>query len=380
MSDKVMVDLGKDRTYPIIIENKLEGFGKAISSTLGKKKRAIVVSNSVVGPLYKDLIIKSLKNSDWTVVGYAEILDGEDEKTPETYVKLVNDLLDLKIDRKTVLIGVGGGVTTDIVGFAAATTLRGVTFANVPTSLLAMVDASVGGKTGVNTKQGKNLVGAFWQPSLVYIAVETLNTLSDAELRCGLGEVIKHAVLEEGPAPDYAPRTDFFNWLQVNGPKLVNRDLDALRYAIKRCCEIKASIVSQDETETGKRALLNLGHTAAHAIEHVMGYGEIRHGEAVGIGTVAEAVLAVHRKAAPADLPAKIANILARCGLPYSISGLNVSKLMEATLSDKKMAGGLITITVPRNIGHVTLEEVHPDELKVAFESLSANAKLVSKL
>lgn len=378
-NNSVLVQLSNDRTYPIVFRS-LNEFGRTLGTVLQQRKgsRCVVVSNNVVGPLHKDAIIRSLESSGWKTQ-YVEILDGEEQKTVATYVKLVDDLLNLKVDRKTVLVGLGGGVTTDIVGFAAATTLRGLTFANVPTSLLAMVDASVGGKTGVNTPQGKNLLGAFWQPALVYIAVETLKTLSDPELRCGLGEVVKHAVLEEDPV-DYSPRTEFFEWLQKNGSKLVQRDPDALNHAIKRCCEIKAGIVSQDETETGKRALLNLGHTAAHAIEHVMGYGAIRHGEAVGIGTVAEAQLAVRRQAAPKDLPIRIAKLLQVCGLPHYLKGLDVDKLMEAVLSDKKMSGGMITITVPHEIGHVTLEEVHPDDLRYAFECLPSNEKLVSQL
>lgn len=166
---------------------------------------------------------------------------------------------------------------------------------NVPTSLLAMVDASVGGKTAVNTSKGKNLLGAFWQPKLVHMAVETLNTLSDAELNCGLGEVVKHGVLEEVEVSEgvYAPSTELFEWLEANASKLRARDPECLTHAIRRSCEIKAAVVKQDERESGKRELLNLGHTVGHAIEFVLGYGTIRHGEAVGIGTMAETQLSV---------------------------------------------------------------------------------------
>ena len=361
----VAVTLDGERSYNIEFK-PIAALGSTLAG-LRKPGKCVVVSNTVVGPLHAKAVLDALRAGGWDPA-YVEIPDGEENKTPEVWVKLVEDLLDAQVDRKTPLIGLGGGVTTDIVGFAAASALRGMPFANVPTSLLAMVDASVGGKTGVNTKQGKNLLGAFWQPCLVLVSVEVLATLSSAELRCGLGEVVKHAVLEE--TADGKPSTEFFEWLEANGTRLVERDPDALQHAIRRCCEIKAQVVSEDERESGKRALLNLGHTVAHAIEAVMGYGQIRHGEAVGIGMVAEARLAVERKAAPAELPGRIARLLKLVGLPYVVEGLDVDKLMAASLMDKKREEDMITITVPHAIGDVRLVKVRPQELRSAFVSL----------
>ena len=286
-------------------------------------------------------------------------------------------LLSQKVDRKTLVIGLGGGVTTDIVGFAAATVLRGLRFVNVPTSLLAMVDASVGGKTGVNTTHGKNLLGAFWQPSLVLVPIEALETLSDFEYNCGMGEVVKHAVLEESG--------EFFAWLEKRAGDLAVRTqkpehLEAITYAVRKCCEIKAAVVGEDEREDGKRALLNLGHTVGHAIEHVMGFGKVAHGVAVAIGTVAEARLAELRGDAPDGLAKRIAQLLKNLNLPYSLDDDRVDELLDAVYMDKKREGSTITITVPKAIGNVALVKIDPVEMRQAFETLAANKQLLASL
>jgi 3-dehydroquinate synthase len=286
-------------------------------------------------------------------------------------------LLDAKVDRKTLIIGLGGGVTTDIVGFAAATVLRGMKFVNVPTSLLAMVDASVGGKTGVNTRHGKNLLGAFWQPSLVLVPIEALETLSDFEYNCGMGEVVKHAVLEE--------TGEFFGWLEAHAADLSNRKagekhLKAVTHAVRKCCEIKAAVVGEDEREDGKRALLNLGHTVGHAIEHVLGFGNIAHGVAVAIGTVAEARLAEIRGEAPKGLAKTIAALLQKLNLPYYLETVDIDALLDAVFMDKKREGAKITITVPKAIGNVALVKVDPSELRKAFETLETNKQLLANL
>jgi len=287
---------------------------------------------------------------------------------------VVNKLLDEKVDRKTLVIGLGGGVTTDIVGFAAATVLRGLKFVNVPTTLLAMVDASVGGKTGVNTRHGKNLLGAFWQPSMVLVPIEALETLPDFEYNCGMGEVVKHAVLEESG--------EFFKWLENNAEALANRKAGdahhkAVTHAVRKCCEIKAAVVGEDEREDGKRALLNLGHTVGHAIEHVLGFGNMPHGVAVAIGTVAEARLAELRGDAPVGLAKTIASLLQKLHLPYSLENQDMDALVDAVFMDKKREGAKITITVPKAIGNVALVKVDPKELRQAFETLADNANLL---
>lgn len=272
--------------------------------------------------------------------------------------------------------------------------LRGVKFVNVPTTLLAMVDASVGGKTGVNSKHGKNLLGAFWQPSLVLASVSSLETLSLDEYNCGMGEVVKHAVLEE--------TGEFFRWMEANAAELSKGPLqakrDVLMHAVRKCCEIKGAVVSEDEREDGRRALLNLGHTVGHAIEHVMGFGKVPHGVAVAIGTVAEARLAEMRgECDEPGLAKRVAALLHALNLPYSLdlslspsssssssgahshshSTPSVDALLDAVYMDKKREGSLITITVPRKVGDVRLVKVKPEEMRRAFESLGESKKLL---
>lgn len=375
-SECVTVELG-DRSYPIVFDALSRLGSSLLSARGGSPGKCVLVTNDVVGPLHGAAARESLAAAGWAPE-YVELPDGESQKTADTYLWLVTKLLDLQVDRRTPVIALGGGVTTDIVGFAAATTLRGLPFANVPTSLLAQVDASVGGKTGVNTAHGKNLLGAFWQPFLVHIAVETLATLSGPEFRCGLGEVVKHAVLEEAVDPADAtklvPSTVFFEWLETNCDAVAAREPAALLHTIRRCCEIKAAVVSADEREAGKRELLNLGHTVGHAIESVVGYGGLRHGEAVAMGTVAETQLAVLRGYCDAALPARISRLLEALQLPTGLQGLEVDALVQASLSDKKRRDTHISVTMPHAIGDVRLVKITPDELRPAFEALGAAA------
>ncbi|GBG31899.1 Pentafunctional AROM polypeptide [Hondaea fermentalgiana] len=370
----VQVDLG-DRSYPIEFR-PIKEIGATLAG-LHKPGKCVVVTNDVVGPLYGQIVQDSLRSAGWAPE-YIELEDGEAKKTTDTYIGLVNRLLELQVDRKTPVVAVGGGVTTDIAGFAAATTMRGLPFANVPTTLLAQVDASVGGKTGVNTSHGKNLLGAFWQPFLVHVAVDALDTLSDPEYRCGLGEVVKHAVLEEKQDPSdpskWVPSTEFFEWLEANAEAIVARDQEALKHTVRRCCEIKAAVVSQDERESGKRALLNLGHTVGHAVEAVVGYGGLRHGEAVAMGTVAETHLAVLRGCCDASVPERIASLLRKLQLPTGLEGLKTDDLVKASFMDKKREQAHITVTMPHSIGDVRLVKITPEELIPAFESLTTNA------
>ena len=354
----IEVALG-ERSYPIALA-PLARLGPVMASRL-TPGRCILVTNPVVRPLHGDAAVASLVAAGWTPQ-VIEVPDGEVNKTLATWQALVLALLEAGVDRRTPLIALGGGVTGDEVGFAAATALRGVPFVQVPTTLLAMVDASVGGKTGVNAPQGKNLVGAFHQPVLVLADVGVLATLSDAELRCGLGEVVKHAVLAD---------PTFFAWLEDNAQAVLARDRAALTHCVHRCCVIKAEVVASDERESGRRALLNLGHTIGHAIEKVLGFGVIRHGEAVGIGMVAEANLAVQRGVADPALPRRIAALLRSLGLPTSWPGLTTDDLLAAATMDKKMSRGRLTLTVPRALGDVRLEQVDLLELTGAAETVS---------
>ncbi len=355
---ELSVDLG-ERSYPIVL-GALPQLGAHLAA-VHRPGPCVLVSNDVVAPLHADAALDSLR-----AAGFEPTLlvlpDGEANKTLQTWQGLVHRLLELGIGRKTPVISLGGGVTGDIVGFAAASTKRGVPFVQVPTTLLAMVDASVGGKTGVNTAQGKNLVGAFYQPSLVLAALDTLSTLSPEEFRCGLGEVLKHAVLE-GPA--------FFGWLQDHSQALLDQDPEILRQAIARCCAYKADIVAQDEREGGIRALLNCGHTLGHALERELGFGDLRHGEAVAVGMLAEAAICVHRGDAMPMWPRELAALTAALGLPtQSPRHVAPQALVDATLHDKKRARGILTAALPAGPGRVTLSAVTPAELAVAAQAI----------
>lgn len=352
------VELGA-RSYPLEMGALSELGGKLAAVT--SPGPCVLVSNEVVGPLYARAALTSLEQAGFQA-SLEIIPDGEVNKTLTTWQDLVHRLLALGVDRKTPVISLGGGVTGDIVGFAAASTMRGVPFVQVPTTLLAMVDASVGGKTGVNTERGKNLVGAFYQPILVHAALDTLGTLEPAELRCGLGEVLKHAVLEgEG----------FLGWLESKAAELVGRDPDALAHAVARCCAYKADIVRRDEREGGLRAILNCGHTLGHALERELGYGRLRHGEAVAVGMLAEAHMAVAMGLAEAGWPERIEALCAALGLPLrSPDSVPAQALVQATQHDKKRARGILTAALPCAPGKVSLTAVTPAELLIGARAV----------
>ena len=267
-----------ERSYPIYIGAGLLGRVGLILPLL-RTPRIALVSNTTVAPLYMDVLVKALEKEG---VGVTPIIlaDGEAHKNWQSLNLIYDALLASRCDRGTTILALGGGVIGDLAGFAAATYQRGVPFVQVPTTLLAQVDSSVGGKTGINHPRGKNMVGAFWQPKLVLADTGTLQTLPDRELSAGLAEVIKYGLIRDLP---------FLDWLEANMDKLLARDGEALAYAIERSCANKAEVVAADELETareGGRALLNLGHTFGHAIETGMGYGEWLHGEAVAAGTM----------------------------------------------------------------------------------------------
>ena len=268
----ITVELG-DRSYPIVIGRGLLG-GSFDLARYVTGNDCLVVTNETVAPLYLQQLKADLNGCS---VGVLELPDGEEFKTIETAGSILDALVQARAGRDTTVIALGGGVVGDITGFAAACYMRGVAFIQVPTTLLAQVDSSVGGKTGVNHPKGKNLVGAFHQPKIVLIDIDTLNTLPDRELRAGLAEVIKHGAI--------ADRT-FFEWLELNMDALLAKDPDALAHAVQRSCEIKAEVVADDERESGRRAILNFGHTFGHAIERCQGYGDWLHGEAVAAGMV----------------------------------------------------------------------------------------------
>jgi 3-dehydroquinate synthase len=331
-----------DRSYPIHIGAGLLERADLYSQASG---RVAIVSNEVVAPLYLARVRKALESAGAHAV---EIIveDGEQAKSWATLDRVLDAMLAAKLGRDSFVVALGGGVIGDLAGFAAAIYQRGIAFVQVPTTLLAQVDSSVGGKTAINHPRGKNLIGAFHQPRAVISDVGTLDTLPPRELRSGIAEVIKH-----GLALDAA----FVDWLEGNVEKLVACDRQALAYAVRRSCELKARIVAADERETGERALLNFGHTFGHAIETAAGYGTWLHGEAVAAGMVMAAELSALMGHLRKTEVGRVRELLRRAGLPVTGPGLAPERLMELMALDKKAAKGKTRFVVLESIGRASL-------------------------
>ena len=329
----ITVELG-DRSYPIVIGRGLLGGGFTLAK-YSAGKDCLIVSNETVAPLYSQQLQADL---DGCSIDVLELPDGEEFKTIETATHVLDRLVQAGAGRDTTVIALGGGVVGDITGFAAACYMRGVAFIQVPTTLLAQVDSSVGGKTGVNHPQGKNLIGAFHQPKIVLIDTETLNTLPDRELRAGLAEVIKYGAI--------ADKT-FFAWLEANMDALLAKDPDALAHAVQRSCEIKAEVVADDEREAGRRAILNFGHTFGHAIEHCQGYGDWLHGEAVAAGMV----MAGELSGLGAGDATRLRNLVASAGLPTAPPPAGSKALLDAMGFDKKVQQKQLRFVLLRVLG-----------------------------
>jgi 3-dehydroquinate synthase len=333
------VDLG-DRSYPIVIGNGLLANFDLESEISGGD--VLLVSNETVGPLYLDRVKERLGNK---TVSSIELPDGEQFKTLDTAQLVIDELVSMGANRDTTLIALGGGVVGDITGFAAACYMRGVSFIQIPTTLLSQVDSSVGGKTGVNHEGGKNLIGAFHQPKLVLIDTDTINTLPDRELSAGMAEVIKHGAIAD---------IEYFAWLEENVGDILAREPDALAHTIRRSCEIKAQVVSEDEHERGKRALLNFGHTFGHAIENSMGYGEWLHGEAVSAGMLMAAMLGN----LPEEQWSRLKALLHAANLPGHAPAVGSDKLRAAMALDKKVTNKSLRFVLLHSLGeaYITTE------------------------
>jgi 3-dehydroquinate synthase len=330
----ITVELG-ERRYPIYIGSGLLGGGVDIGDYMAGAD-CLIVSNETVAPLYLDKLKVSLADRN---IESIELPDGEVFKTVETASLIIDKLVADGANRDTTVIALGGGVVGDIAGFAAACYMRGVAFIQVPTTLLAQVDSSVGGKTGVNHPQGKNLIGAFHQPQLVLIDTDTLKTLPDRELRAGLAEVIKVGAVAD---------TEFFAWLEDNIQALLALDAEAIAYAVQRSCEIKAEVVAEDEREAGRRAILNFGHTFGHAMEHLLGYGEWLHGEAVAAGMVMAAQLSDF---GDEDVE-RLRNLVAAAGLPVSPPPVGSQAMLDAMGMDKKVMKKSLRFVLLDRLGH----------------------------
>ena len=317
--------------------------------------RVVVVTNTVVAPLYLERLTATLQSAGVAVIPVI-LPDGEAHKNWETLNRIFDALLTYRAERKTTLIALGGGVIGDLTGFAAASYQRGVPFIQVPTTLLSQVDSSVGGKTGINHPLGKNMIGAFYQPQVVLADIDTLNTLPDRELSAGLAEVIKYGLIGDLP---------FLEWLENNMSKLRARDPQALQYAIARSCQNKADVVAADEREAGVRAHLNLGHTFGHAIETGMGYGNWLHGEAIGAGMVMAADASQRMGwLSEADV-ARTRALIRAAGLPVVAPDLGVEAYMNFMGHDKKVESGKMRFVLLKKLGEATVTgDLPPAALK----------------
>lgn len=352
----VTVPLGA-RTYEVrIASGRFGEFGGFVKGALeatwagrGSRKALVVTDSNVRGQA--DRYAGALRESAGLAADVTEVPAGEGSKCLERASALYDALVDMKADRHTAVVAVGGGVVGDLAGFVAATYARGVPLVMVPTSLLAQVDSSVGGKVGINHTRAKNIIGAFHQPAGVWIETESLETLPVRELRCGLAEVVKYGVILDA---------EFFGYVESHAEEILRLEPAAIRRIVARSCELKAEVVSKDEREeTGLRAVLNFGHTIGHAIEAVAGYGgDFQHGEAVAAGMVLECRLAERLGWIGADLTERLVHLLGRLGLPTEAKGLDADALVEAMGRDKKNRGGRVRFVLPRGLGQVELTDV----------------------
>lgn len=351
--EKIRVELG-DRSYYIYIGNGiLEGIGEKTGG-FGFSSSIALISNPTVFALYGAKVTKSLESAGFAV---SEILIPDGEKYKDfTWVNyILGELLKLKLDRKSAIVALGGGVIGDIACFAASIYMRGIACVQVPTTLLAQVDSSVGGKTGVNHFLGKNMIGTFYQPSLVWIDIDTLHTLAEREFRAGMAEIIKYGVIRDA---------ELFEYIKSRKKEINDLQPEMIMHLVKRSCEIKADVVSEDERESGVRAILNYGHTIGHAIESLTGYTKFLHGEAVAIGMCHAAELARLSGLVQNNTVGDIVDIVRSYHLPHaSPEDLKPDKILDAMQLDKKTLGGSLRFVLPERIGSVKIVNGLSDDL-----------------
>lgn len=349
----------------------LEQVGQITRSVVEAAERALVITDSNVGPLYAAPVIDGLEAAGFTT-SLETFEAGEEHKRMETLSALLERAAEEQLSRRDVIIALGGGVVGDMAGFAAATYMRGIAFVQVPTTLLAMVDSSVGGKTAIDLAHGKNLAGAFWQPRAVIADVGCLGTLGDSQFADGCGEVIKHAMIADA---------ELFEELELTPltPALLKQDLSRVAWLIARNIDIKRAVVVQDERESGLRKLLNFGHSIGHGVEAAEGY-RLGHGTCVGIGMVAIASASVTAEICPEDVPERLASLLVRHGLSLAFDA-DASEVYAEALHDKKRAGSSIDLVVPRGIGAASLAPTPLDEFRRILEvGLACTQALKEKL
>jgi 3-dehydroquinate synthase len=355
---QVEVRLGK-RSYPIAIGAGILADSGSFVRNRTAARHAVVIADENVESPHALTVAESLGRHEMDV-DVVIVEAGEPSKSVEMAADLWQKMLDLGANRTSIVVAVGGGVVGDLAGFVAATFTRGLDFFQIPTTLLAQVDSSVGGKVGINLPVAKNMVGAFWQPCGVLVDVETIGTLGDREYRSGLAEVVKYGVILDA---------DFFGFLESHVEQLNARDSQTLIATIERCCRLKADVVEQDERElTGLRAVLNYGHTFAHAFEAIAGYGELLHGEAVSIGMQCAARLARRMNRVDDDFVSRQRDLLAALHLPLEVPPLDHDLLLGAMASDKKVEHGKLRFVLPTRLGNVELvRDVDPNDVRAAL-------------
>ena len=358
-AETVHVELGV-RSYDIVIGS---GNLRDAVPEIGRQMQlshAVVITDDNVETPHAIAVAESLSDGADAVVDLMVIGAGETSKSVQTAELLWNRLLEANTDRKTGVVAVGGGVIGDLAGFIAATYARGLRFVQIPTSLLAQVDSSVGGKVAVNLPAAKNMVGAFWQPTAVIIDTRVLLTLPQREYHAGLGEVVKYGVIQDA---------ELFEYLERNAGRLLARDDEVLRYVIARCCQLKAQVVQEDEREeSGRRAILNYGHTFGHALESATRYTQLLHGEAVAIGMLCASRLAESLGMVNASLTARQKDLLTQFSLPVDVPPVDLETVLGAMHQDKKVAHGKLRFVLPTRLGHVELrEQINPELVRAAI-------------
>lgn len=360
--ERVRVALG-ERSYEIVLGDGVSLRAAEFLQPLGVGRRGVIVTDTHVGTLYGQAVRDALLRGGFETK-ILEVPAGEQSKSLRQAGRLLEKLPGLKLDRHSFVLALGGGVVGDLAGFVAATYLRGIAFVQVPTSLLALVDSSVGGKTGVNLPQGKNLVGAFYQPRLVLADIGLLRTLPERELRAGFAEVIKYGAILDA---------EFFAWLEKNYRKVFRLDPVAMRYVVRRCCELKAQVVSADEHESGLRAILNFGHTIGHAMEALFDYEGLLHGEAVALGMCCAAQLSMKRSGLERTAARRLCRLIRASGLPQQAKErMDLAQLLAAMRIDKKARAGKVRFVLLPKLGESLLSEAVTDaDVTEAVEGLN---------
>jgi len=342
----IYVNLGKDSYHITIDKGLLKQIGPLTSKVI-KPCKTVIVTDETVGPLYGNTVLNSLSESGFDVK-LVSIGPGEDQKTISRAEELYEVLFDHKMDRKSLIIALGGGVIGDLTGFAASTFMRGIPFVQIPTTLLAQVDSSVGGKVAVNHPRGKNMIGAFYQPKAVFIDIDTLNTLPKSETIVGMVEVIKYGMIKDSV---------FFSYIENQLPEILELDPAAMEKIVYNSCKVKAQVVELDEKEEGIRAILNYGHTIGHAIEALTSYKKYRHGEAVAMGMISASKIAGKMDITDSSVLERQEILLKRLGLKLKDNEINPNDIVNILYQDKKTIGGRLRFVLPTGIGNVIISD-----------------------